>query len=111
MSRKSNVIVAVAAAVVAAGTVAGVAGAAGPDAAPPDGAARTQAERAALAHTGGGTVLEVEVDDGGPGYEVEVRRPDGSVVEVHLDESYQVTGSGSDDTDGPGQDDDDGAER
>lgn len=63
------------------------------------GPAARQARDAALAAVEGGTVLEVERQDGdGPGvYEVEVRRPDGSEVEIHLDARFQVLGSASDD--------------
>ena len=49
--------------------------------------AAEQAKAAALDAAGGGTVLEIEQQDGdGAGvYEVEVRRTDGSTVEIHLD--------------------------
>ena len=60
---------------------------------------------------GGGTVTEVERDDGnGTGvYEVEVTRDDGSQVEVHLDGDYNVVGQqadedGPNDNDGPNDD-------
>ena len=45
-----------------------------------------KAKAAALKQVGGGTVLEIEQQDGdGPGaYEVEVKRPDGSTVEVYV---------------------------
>ena len=53
-----------------------------------------QAERAseaALAATDGGTVNEVERDDeDGATWEVEVTRPDGTTVDVRLDEDYAV---------------------
>ncbi|MBA2385729.1 MAG: hypothetical protein H0V69_01420 [Acidimicrobiia bacterium] len=56
------------------------------------------AASAALAEVGGGQVLEVEHgDDGASGYEVEVERPDGSYVEVNLDENLNVVSTGSDD--------------
>jgi uncharacterized membrane protein YkoI len=56
------------------------------------------AARAALDAVGGGKVLEVEIaDDGMSGFEVEVERPDGSYVEVNLDEELQVVSTGSDD--------------
>lgn len=56
------------------------------------------AARAALEAVGGGKVLEVEnADDGMSGFEVEVQRPDGSYVEVNLDEDLQVVGTESDD--------------
>ncbi len=46
---------------------------------------------AALAATGGGTANSVETDDeAGATYEVEVTTPDGSTVDVRLDENYAV---------------------
>src|SRR5262245_26751859 len=69
------------------------------------GAARDRAIRAALASTGGGRVLETEAGDDGAAYTVEVRRPDGSVVEVQLDAGYAVTGRVGDDDGGGGGDD------
>lgn len=74
------------------------------------GAEGERAARAALAAAGGGTVLEVERQDGdGAGiYEVEVRRTDGTEVEIHLDGQFRAVGSASDD-DGPSdRDDEDG---
>lgn len=68
-----------------------------------------QATQAALEHTGGGTVIETEVGDDGAAYGVEIRLDDGSVVEVQLDASFNVTGDESDDdgsTDDVGPDDD-----
>jgi uncharacterized membrane protein YkoI len=48
-----------------------------------------RASDAALRAAGGGTVTEVEVaDEGEEGYEVGVRRTDGSFVEVHLDTQF-----------------------
>ena len=66
----------------------------------------SRAEAAALEAVGGGTVLEVEHQDGdGDGvYEVEVQRPDGSQVEVHLGGDFQPLGTASDDD---GADDED----
>ena len=62
------------------------------------GAAADDAARAALDAVGGGKVLEVEhADDGVSGFEVEVERPDGSYVEVNLDESLEVVSTGGDD--------------
>jgi uncharacterized membrane protein YkoI len=52
---------------------------------------RDAATKAALEATGGGTVNSVETDDeNGATYEVEVTRPDGTTVDVRLDENYQV---------------------
>ncbi len=70
-----------------------------------------RATQAALEHTGGGTVIETEVGDDGAAYGVEVRLDDGTVVEVQLDENFQVTGDEADDDGGAedgATDDDDG---
>jgi uncharacterized membrane protein YkoI len=69
-----------------------------------------KAKSAAIAVVGGGTVTEVERDDGDDGYgtsgvyyEVEVARDDGSQLEVHLDGAYNVVGQEADE-DGPNDD-------
>lgn len=49
-----------------------------------------KASEAALAATGGGTVLAVESDDGDAGYEVEIRQADGGEAEVELDKNFKV---------------------
>jgi uncharacterized membrane protein YkoI len=54
------------------------------------GATRDRAVAAALAATGGGTVVETEAGDDGAAYGVEVRLDDGRQVEVNLDESFKV---------------------
>ncbi len=64
----------------------------GDDGQPLTGTALEQASEAALAHTGGGTVVDSEAGD------------DGSVVEVNLDENFAVTGQEADD-DGPNDQD------
>ena len=66
-----------------------------------------KAKAAALKAVGGGSVTEVEHQDGDGGgvYEVEVKRPDGSQVEVHLDGNYNPVGTEADDDRG-GKDDD-----
>jgi uncharacterized membrane protein YkoI len=65
-----------------------------------------KAKSAAIAAVGGGTVSEVEPDDGnGTGtFEVEVTREDGSQLEVHLDGDYNVVGQEADE-DGPNDND------
>jgi uncharacterized membrane protein YkoI len=70
-----------------------------------------KAKSAAIAAVGGGTVTEVERDDGtGTAvFEVEVERDDGSQVEVHLDSDLEVVGQeadddGANDQDGPNED-------
>jgi uncharacterized membrane protein YkoI len=51
----------------------------------------SKASAAALRATGGGKVQAYERDgENGATYEVEVRKPDGSVVDVRLDASYSV---------------------
>jgi hypothetical protein len=74
------------------------------------GPAADDASAAALAFAGGGTVTAVEKQDGdGPGaYEAEVKRDDGSQIEVHLDSDFQPLGSAADDDQGEGADDDAG---
>jgi hypothetical protein len=55
------------------------------------GMAAEKAADAALAAVGGGTLLEAEpADDDGGAYEVEIRKPDGSVVEVLIGSDYRV---------------------
>jgi uncharacterized membrane protein YkoI len=57
-----------------------------------------RASAAALKAAGGGRVTEVEVaDEGDKGYEVGVRRTDGSSVEVHLDTGFGVSSVQRDD--------------
>ena len=70
-----------------------------------------QAKSAALDAVRGGTVTEVERDDGdGAGvFEVEVTRDNGSQVDVHLDRAFNVVGqgtgdAGTNDQDGPNED-------
>ncbi len=76
----------------------------GDDDQPLTGSALEQATQAALAHTGGGTVVETEAGDGGAAYGVEVRLDDGSVVEVNLDENFKVIRQESDDDSTNGDD-------
>ena len=66
------------------------------------GATRDRAVAAALAATGGGTVLETEAGDDGAAYGVEVRLADGRQVEVNLDQSFKVIGQEADE-DKPGE--------
>ncbi len=73
------------------------------------GPAADRAAAAAVAAVGGGTALKVERQDGdGAGaYEVEVRRPDGSQVEIHLNAQFERVGSAADDDNGPESEGDD----
>jgi uncharacterized protein with LGFP repeats len=93
MARKfKGVLIAIAAvAVLAVGgtAIAGAAGA-GDNEKPITGAALDKASAAALQHTGGGEVSDTEVGDEEGYYEVEVTRSDGSQVDVHLDQGFNV---------------------
>jgi uncharacterized membrane protein YkoI len=61
-----------------------------------------KAKSAAIAAVGGATITEVEREDGDDGYgasggyEVEVKREDGTQLEVHLDGDYDVVGQEAD---------------
>ncbi len=101
MKRRTKIIIGTSATVVIAGlTATGVAAAAdtggGGDDSPDvaiTGDALTRASEAALDETGGGEVVDTEVEDEENGYEVEVNLDDGSQVEVQLDENFAVVGS------------------
>jgi uncharacterized membrane protein YkoI len=58
-----------------------------------------KAKNATIAAVGGGTITEVERDDGygtSGVFEVEVKRDDGTQVEVHLDSDYKVVSQEAD---------------
>jgi uncharacterized membrane protein YkoI len=57
---------------------------------PVTGDAAAKAQAAAVKALGGGTAGAVTTDFPGTGYEVTVRKADGSTVEVHLDSSFAV---------------------
>ncbi|MGZ8579819.1 MAG: PepSY domain-containing protein [Actinomycetota bacterium] len=99
MRTKTKVISATAAALVIAGAAATVSIATGNDDISLQGDELERATAAALAHTGEGEVVESEAGDDGDAaaYEVDVRLDDGSVVEVQLDERFEVTGGAADD--------------
>ena len=101
---KGIMIVAAALAIVGAGAVAGYAVTGNDDDAPLTGSSYDQATTAAVQAAGGGTVTETEAGDDGS-FEVEVRRPDGSQVEVNLDGAFKVTATEADDNDDAGDDD------
>ena len=63
---------------------------------PITGTALERATDAALARTGGGRVTETEAGDEDSYYEVEVTLPDGSQVDVQLDQSFQVVSNEGD---------------
>lgn len=73
---------------------------------PLTGESRDRAVAAAVTHVGGGEVTDTEMGDGGAAYGVEVRKADGTQVEVNLDRTYTVTSAENDD-DGPDDDADD----
>jgi uncharacterized membrane protein YkoI len=56
-----------------------------------------EASRAALAETGGGTVVDSEVEGEENGYEVEVNLDDGTQREVQLDQNFAVVSSSQND--------------
>ena len=108
MTRKLKATLAVAGVVAIAGAGAGIAVATSDDDAtdkPIRGSALDRASAAALDHVGGGRVTETEVGDEEGYYEVEVTRPDGSQVDVHLDRDFKVIGDQADDDTGEGEDD------
>lgn len=61
-----------------------------------------RASEAALAHAGGGQVTDSETGEDGYDYQVEVTLDDGTEVDVHLDDAFQVVGE---ERDAPGADD------
>jgi hypothetical protein len=63
---------------------------------PITGSALDQAKSAALQHTGGGQVTATEVRDEEGYYEVEVKKDDGSQVDVHLDRNFNLLDSSAD---------------
>jgi uncharacterized membrane protein YkoI len=103
MRKRTKLVIAGAAvaAVLAIGGGIAIAGAGGDDQ-PLTGSTKEQASQAALASVGGGTVLETEASEGAAAYEVEVRRTDGSVVDVQLDADFNVLGNEADDDSGGG---------
>ena len=108
MDRRTKLGVGGAAAVVAigAGSFLGIAAATGGDDEPLQGDTKDRAAAAALASTGGGMVTETEAGDDGAAYDVEVKKRDGSQVEVQLDADFHVIGSAVDDDGSGGKDDD-----
>jgi hypothetical protein len=98
MDRRTRWIVggALTVAVVGGGAGVAIANGVGDGEEPLTGSELERASAAALEHTGGGTVIETEAGDDGAAYGVEVRLPDGSVVEVSLDERFHVVGQEAD---------------
>jgi hypothetical protein len=54
------------------------------------GTAASKAQAAAVKAAGGGTAGAVTTDFTGNGYEVTVKKSDGSTVEIHLDSSFNA---------------------
>lgn len=106
MNRRKKLLVGavIAIAAIGGGTGIGLATSSDDNDAPLTGSAREKAEQAALEHTGGGTVIETETGDDGAAYGIEIRKQDGTVVEVSLDENFDVM-NGSPDDDGPNDQD------
>ncbi|GIE95315.1 PepSY domain-containing protein [Paractinoplanes rishiriensis] len=70
------------------------------------GADRDRVASAATQAVGGGEAVEVETsDDQGEAYEVEVRKPDGTEVDVALDKDLKVLSQAADAPDGTDADD------
>lgn len=87
---------AVAAVALGGGTTVALATASGERDAPITGDAYERASVAAVEAAGGGRVTDTEVGDEEGYYEVEVTLDDGSQVDVHLDEDFQVLGTEAD---------------
>ena len=110
MTRKIVVLAVLVLAVGAVSAGFAIAAGVGDDDQPLTGSSLERATAAALAHTGGGTVVETEVGDDGAAYGVEIRLDDGRQVEVNLDENFDVIGQENDDDgvndrdDGPNDD-------
>ena len=98
MGRRTRWVVggALAVAVVGGGASVAIANGAGDGDEGLTGSTLERASTAALEHTGGGTVVEAEAGDDGAVYGVEVRLADGRVVEVRLDERFDVLGQEAD---------------
>lgn len=99
MKRSMKILVAVAA-VAALALIPLGARASGADSDTPiTGSALESATQAAIDHIGEGEVTETEVGDEESFYEVEVTLPDGSQVDVQLDEAFNVVGTEADGVD------------
>jgi hypothetical protein len=89
---KIGAAVAIAAALALGGAAWAIAGGGDDDGPGYTGPGAAQAKAAALAHTGGGAANAVEKDDEESAWEVEVTKPDGSTVDVQLDDNFKVVG-------------------
>ena len=93
MWTKAKILIAAGAAIVVAGTAATVSVATSSQHQSLKGLELQRATEAALEYTGEGHVVESESGEGEGAYEVAVLMDDGSVVEVHLDDRFDVTGT------------------
>ncbi len=99
MVRRTKIAIGIAAAAAVIGFAAtGVAAAADPAGddspdVPISGPALTRASESAVAETGGGQVVDSEVEEDRNGYEVEVNLDDGRQIEVQLDQNFAVVSS------------------
>jgi hypothetical protein len=109
MTKRTKLTIAGAALLTAAaigGGIAATAGAGGDEDTPPiTGSDLDRASAAALEATGEGRVTETEAGDEEGAYEVEVTLDDGSQVDVHLDEDFNVISSENDGDESGGDDD------
>jgi uncharacterized membrane protein YkoI len=112
LNRKYVAAGAAIAAIAAGGVAVATAVGGGDDDRPVTGSDADRAKAAALEATGGGTVSEIEYQDGdGSGlYEVEVTKPDGSQVEVHVNAGFNDVGTAADDDSGAEDEGEEGAE-
>jgi hypothetical protein len=110
MNRRTKIAIGTAAAAVVIGLGAGAASAGagddGPDV-PLTGTDLERASEAALAETGGGEVVDSEVESEENGYEVEVNLDDGRQVEVQLDAEFAVVSTSENEEGDDGDDGDD----
>ena len=106
-TKRTLLVAAIAALVLVAAVGAGIAKAVSGSDETFSGTAADKAAAAAVEAAGGGKAHEVELQDDGAGvYEVEVRREDGSQIEVHLDAQFQSVGTAADDDTGSGSEED-----
>ena len=68
---------------------------------PVTGSAADKAKAAAMKELGGGSATEVTTDYSGNGYEVTVKKADGSTTEVHMDKAFNVRQGGPGGPGGP----------
>jgi hypothetical protein len=102
MRRKRLLVIAAACAAALAVAGAGIAKAVSGSDETVSGPAATKAAAAAVKAAGGGTAEEIEYQDGDSAglYEVEVRRADGSQIEVHLNGQFEPVDTATDDDSG-----------